>query len=142
MRKISILLIAGISAVWMSCSSNTATAPYEAPYLVFQSSPTIVFDSTGHVVRGDTPIVVSMSDHSNFRLKQGTSTGYSQAFSWQVDDTTDAATHVVTITARPSAITRVQNDDGGYPAYFYPMVLNSKQFVSTLPFIAVIDFSL
>ena len=141
MRTLNLFILASISAICISCSSSTA--PQEKPYLVFTPTDAAVFivDSAGNMsIVTDSTMLVSMNDGSKFHLISGTSDGDYKAFSWQVDDTTDAFIHRLTISALPSAMD-TSHGQRSFRANFYPIVSNSNEFVSTLPIIGELVFT-
>lgn len=124
-------LIIACAIIGSGCSDQVG--PGTKPYLNIYGEAVFLLDSTGGRWVTDSSILIQMSDGSNFHLAAGSDDGYWNCFSWAVDDSLDATYHHVIFHANVAAIKQLAPKTIWEEADYYPVVLNTTNFVSDQP---------
>jgi len=130
-RICSLLFASAIVLTVSGCSDQVG--PGAKPYLNIAGNwPVFVVDSTGERWVTDSNVLVQLSDGSSFHLVPGISEGYSNCFSWSIDDSVDASFHRIVLHANTIEIKKLKSTANLVEAYYYPMVISKTDFQSSV----------
>ena len=134
-RICSLLFASAIVLSVSGCADQVG--PGAKPYLNISGNwPVFVVDSTGSSWVTDSTVLIQMSDGSTFHLASGISEGYSNCFSWSIDDSVDASFHRIVFHANTIEIKKLKSAPNVVDAYYYPMVISKTDFLSSIAVVA------